>query len=113
MVDLVLDPSQLVDDMGLAKRVGEALHKHYPGYLWGVHVRSDQGVLMVYNLRLSGQWGFVLKLRDVYQDPTLKCVMRAGGEILERYSLSRSKMDAEQVAHMPKDNAGLRLFERG
>jgi hypothetical protein len=69
----------------LAKNVGEHLHRHYPGHLWAVNVGG--GVVTVQNLSLSGKWGFRIFENEI--DPDYKCVMRAGGELLERFNLRR------------------------
>ena len=111
MVDLVLDPSQLVDDMGLAKRVGEALHKHYPGHLWAVTCEGEKGIATVRNMMLSGNWGFILKLTDVYDDPGMKRVIRAGGEILERFRVSRAKVNHERIEELPTLPSGMPVFD--
>lgn len=84
-----------------AKNAADMLHKHYPGYLWGVNVDSKGGVMKVFNLTLSGQWGFVIKLAQL--DPEYRKVMRAGGEILERYRLSRSRRKENAVAELKRD----------
>lgn len=71
-------------DMILAKRAADKLHNHYPGHLWAVNVNSEGGVMVVKNMNVSFLYGYVLHLTTVYADPGLRCVMRAGGEILER-----------------------------
>jgi hypothetical protein len=43
---------------------------------------------MVQNTFLSGKMGFVLLTSQI--DPEMKAVMRAGGELLERYRVARS-----------------------
>ena len=92
-----------LNELLLSKKVGEHLNKHYPGHLWAVHVRG--GVVMVQNLLLSGKWGFILKEKDL--DPDLKMVMRAGGELLERYNVSRGRLSNASMANVKKSNTGL------
>ena len=76
-------------DVTLNNEVLRVLHRHYPDYGWFVDVPKDQGVVIVKNLDLIGNkpWGFVLK--RAMMDADLKCVMRAGGELLERYKRFR------------------------
>ncbi len=109
--------SQLIDvedaqlnanDMLLAKRMAETLTTHYPGHIWAVNVdsRPTVGIATVMNMRLSGKWGFVLHLKDLYTDPDLKSVMRAGGELLERYRLKVGRFNPDQYDALPTDHAG-------
>lgn len=83
------------DDVLLAKRCGDLLSKKYPQHLWAVHVNSRGGVLNIFNPLVSTRFGYVLKLKDVYLDTNLKCVMRAGGEILERAAMRRGTFNGE------------------
>ena len=76
-------------DVILAKDAADLLHKQYPGYLWAVHVNSKGGMLNIFCPNVSVRYGYTIRLNEVYADPTLKCVMRAGGEILERAKLRR------------------------
>jgi hypothetical protein len=79
-------------DIWLTKRIADKLNDHYPGHLWAVHLNDESlgGVVVIRNMALSGKYGFVLKLKRIYADPSLKCVMQAGGEMLERANMSRS-----------------------
>lgn len=85
------------DDILLAKRASATLNKHYPGHLWAVHVNSEGGVMVVKNFRVSFQYGMVLHLKNVYQDPSLKRVIRAGGELLERARMLRGRADGQSA----------------
>jgi hypothetical protein len=112
--DIVMDPRGL--GLGatpelLAKRISETLIKHYPGFLWGVNVNPDGGIVTVQNLSLTGRWGFILKLKELDTDPGLKKVMRAGGEILERFRLRRARAEQEAILALPRDNFGNKVFE--
>tara|TARA_R110000824_G_scaffold290671_1_gene479187 strand:- start:4370 stop:4696 length:327 start_codon:yes stop_codon:yes gene_type:complete len=75
----------------LAKNVAEILDKKYPGWLWAVHVMD--GVVTVKSMLLSGNWGFVLHANKIDND--YKTVMRAGGEILERYNQKRGTFNQD------------------
>lgn len=92
--------------MFLVKRVAETLHKHYPGHLWAVNINEEGGVITVMNLALSGKWGFLLKLKAVQEDPDLKSVMRAGGELLERYRLHRGRYIPGSLKALDRDYKG-------
>ena len=79
---------------------GETLKQAYPGYYWGVRVLSTQGVMQIVLLSATSRYGFTLKLADIYSASDLsKEVMRAGGEMLERFGLSRKGLNkAEYMA---------------
>lgn len=89
-------------DEVLAKNVADTLNKHYPGHLWAV--RIENSVVHVFNLALSGRWGFVLHKAKI--DPEMKVVMRAGGEILERYRVSRGRMRPDEYSALKTDAIG-------
>ncbi len=71
--------------------VGRQLVKHYPGWTWYVDCTPGSGVVTVRNLNIHGQYGFVIPIRDLYSDVDLKLVTMAGGELLERCNLPRSR----------------------
>lgn len=92
-------------DEVMAKGMAEVLHRHYPGYLWGVNIGG--GVVNVLNLSLSGKWGFTIKLPGQYSASDFdRQVMRAGGELLERYRLARGRFDNDRHAELKTDFAG-------
>lgn len=99
-IELDIEKGAKLDDMALATRAGEMLNKHYPGWLWAVNVNSEGGVMDIKNLQISSKYGFRLFLSQVYQDPNLKCVMRAGGEFLERVNKPRGMNRGDQVIHI-------------
>lgn len=99
-------------DFDMAKRVGDMLNKHYPGYMWAVNVSRETGMITVQNFTLSGEWGFYLHYTKVLEDPDLKIVMRAGGEILERYKLSRGKANQDIIQELPSDLLGRIQLDR-
>jgi hypothetical protein len=75
----------------VCRTVGSHLERLYPGWRWWVECKAETGVVYVKNLDLSGEYGFVVHLARLAQDPELKTVMRAGGEVLERYNQHRGK----------------------
>lgn len=77
-------------DYNMAKEMADTLHGAYPGHLWAVTCEGEKGIATVRNLALVGDWGFVLKLKDIFTaSDWKKKVLAAGGEILERFKLSR------------------------
>ena len=80
----------------LQQQIGETLKRHYPGYLWAVQVDILGGVVNIYNLTLTGRWGFVVHIKNI--DSRMKKIVDAGGEMLERYFMPRDRlMNSEQV----------------
>lgn len=99
-------------ELGLAKQMAEALHGAYPGHLWGVCVSERTGMADIRNLALSGQWGYRLKLKDHYSASEWRAeVIRAGGEILERFRVARGKA-TDAINALPVDVAGRPIFDR-
>ena len=99
-------PAQYQREIDLAKRVADVLHSHYPKHLWGVNADLRGGIIQILNMRLSGRWGFVLKVTDVESDPTMKTVVRSGGELLERYQMSRGKFNPDNYQTLKTDFKG-------
>lgn len=75
--------------VSLAKNMLTALAKHYPGVKegWTVMPVENQGIVQVTNSLLSGKMGFVLHVVSI--DEEMRSVIRAGGELLERYNVLR------------------------
>ncbi|MGW8182003.1 MAG: hypothetical protein ACWGQW_25015 [bacterium] len=114
MQDLTDDPNIIPLDFDMSKKIAELLHKNYPGHLWAVTVQSDQGIATVRNLYLSGNWGFLLKLRDIVSHKELNLhVVLAGGELLERYRLKRGKFNVDEYLSLPTNFAGNIIGDKG
>jgi len=92
-------------DVMLSVHAMEVLNRHYPQHQWYVGVDSEGGMVLSFALNISTRWGYRLKLSRVYQDPDLKCVMRGGGEILERAAATRARL---QAGWIPKLIEGVR-----
>lgn len=66
--------------------VGRQLVHHYPKWKWWVDCRLESGMISVRNISLHGDYGFYIGIADFLNETTPKIVMRAGGEILERFN---------------------------
>lgn len=108
----------------LIRQCAEKLLQAYPTHPWYVKMSSDKGLIYIYNMLVSIEYGFVLKTAQVQNDPELKCVVRAGGEILERAFLSRTNKPQEMAKKLDlqgmttlrnndKKNAIKRLIRNG
>ncbi len=95
----IIDPGALdVSGMlaNLTKRCGAALEAKYPGWMWLLNPDEEAGVMYFYSLRLSGEWGYTVKIADLQKrKQPEKLAIMAGGEILERYNIRRGKYDRE------------------
>jgi len=80
-------------DVDMARAIGDKLTEHYPGHPWFVEVDSIGGLVHISIPVLMHNWRFNLKLRELASDPGLKLVVKAGGEILERWQVPRSRID--------------------
>ena len=87
----------------LSAEVANKLQACYPGHIWLVTVLQG-GILQVVNPLLSRSMGFVIHLTKI--DPELKIVMRAGGELLERYRQRRGWIHTSAIAEAKRDSRG-------
>lgn len=98
-------------DQDLCIAVGEDLTATFPGYVWAVGCDHQAGVL---NIRLIldadaltsrrfGEYGYLLHISSVLGPGGQKKVRNAGGEVLERYGLPRTRapqdVSARAVEH--------------
>ena len=97
----------------LCKVVGDALERHYPGWMWAIQPDELGGILSIMALRLSGEWGYVFKLADLQGDAkvAVQKVMRGGGEILERFGVPRGTYRYADWAATRKDIAGMAIAD--
>lgn len=111
-----IEHSQIItpNDQMIAEHVMASLQEAYPNHPWYVYVDSAGGVIQIKHTALSDQKGFVLKLQGMFSASDLKDVaIRAGGEILERYNVSRGRFNAEEIAALPTDFAGRHVADEG
>jgi len=81
----------------LAKNLIKRLNMAYPVFcdeasgqsLWCIKVNEPGGVIEVTNLALNGNYGFLMHISRI--DPEGRKVIRAAGELLERYRISRGQ----------------------
>lgn len=113
LIELTDRPEVSILDFNMAKNMAEILHEAYPGHLWAVTCEGEKGIATVRNMMLSGQWGFVLKLSDLFSSSDMKKqVVMAGGELLERYRLRRGAANQDILAAMPTDFAGRSIGDK-
>lgn len=91
-------PTRMADqDVCIA--VGEDLEKHYPGLPWMVGCNHEAGTIAI-DLGVEKpigmeRYGMLLHLDTVLGSGGQKFVMRAGGELLERFGLRRDAVQKD------------------
>jgi len=99
-IDEAESPSQRTAkiEMWMAKKLGTALVRAYPNRQWGVQVNVAHGILIVVCPSVSNEKGYHIHMKgDTINGLEQRCVA-AGGEILERYGISRGrKVDEADV----------------
>lgn len=77
-------------DITVAKAITRVLLAHYRGHFWEVYCSRRDGIAWITIPLLMGNHKFVFKLRN---DITPSMIVKAGGEILERFNMPRSDID--------------------
>ena len=93
-------------NQAIAKQIAETLNKHYPGHAWMVDANVMQGIVRIHNLELSQEYGYILHIDKLANDPSMSLTIRAGGEFLERFGLKRGKLDRDELADKEMDLRG-------
>lgn len=83
----------------LVKGAADALERQYPNWLWAISPDERGGVVNIISMRLSGKWGYTLKVETMQTDIHHRRVIRAGGELLERFGFSARGYDREAWRH--------------
>jgi len=82
-------------ELAMCRMIVRVLNEHYPGHPWSVEVMADQGVAKISIPELLGQnWGYILHLDTMMP----RDVVKAGGEILERFKIPRAAVDLSAYA---------------
>lgn len=98
---------QNLADIEEAKRMSAVLQWHYPNHSWAVNVDSSQGIATIKNFRLSGNWGFLMKLKTFFSASEIdRQVVMAAGELLERYNLSRGAFRQHELDSLKANSMG-------
>jgi len=97
----------------LCSMIGRKLKKHYPGWAWYVECRRGTGVVVIKNMNIHGEYGFVLHLCELAKDTDLKLPILAGGELLERCNFPRGAMPERLEADRDVKNNIISLDTQG
>lgn len=104
-----IDPLMIVDplDQQLCELVARVLMMHYPGHDWLVEADRRKGFIDIRNISLAGEMGCRIPMDGPATSSELeKIAMRYGGEILERYHVTRGALQQDQIDMLPTDFAG-------
>lgn len=91
----------------LIHNVMKKLAKCFPGYDWLVSADDVAGCIDIYLPEMGGNHAYTLHIAKL--DARLDKVMKAGGEILERHNLSRTKMSHDDMAILERDFKGVAI----
>jgi len=94
-----------ISDQLLATDISRKLDQHYPGHLWAVNVDSIGGVVTIKNFAVSFTHGYLVKIKEVQDDPTRKACIMGAGEILERAHMRVGKARPGEKARKIDDIA--------
>lgn len=83
-----------IADIEICKAVAGVLMRHYPGHVWHVGCDTSPNVMMI-DIKLNypdklgclPKFGFKLRVTGCNDSK----IMKAGGELLERYRLARTR----------------------
>ena len=77
--------------VSLHNNIIKALRSAYPKWAdyWHITIDTRGGIVQVRNLKLSGDFGFVLHITKI--DPEMKRVREMAGELFERFNVARKR----------------------
>ena len=97
-----------VQEYEIARAVWSRLYEYYPGHNW--HVIVEQGLIRIRHMNLHADYGITMGLEEL--TPEGKELMRAGGEMLERFNLARTRAHMDKIKELPKDHTGGEVFHK-
>lgn len=89
----------------LCKDIADLLVKRYPGWSWAVQPDDRGGIINIFNLHLHPEYGYTIRMVDIQNDPSRRCAIAGGHEILRRFRMP-DRMDPHQLAEAPRDMHG-------
>ena len=108
-LEVATDPIEAeyrIKDRILAKKIGLEFIRHYPGHGWEVHSDIQNGIVNIFNRHMSALHGYRIKTQNIRLDTLSRDVKRIGGEILERFGLSRDRFDADHIRDIQSRTRG-------
>jgi hypothetical protein len=89
-------------EIAMAKVFARVLGHYYPGYMWGVKVDARQKFALIQIAAIMRtEQVFMVPLEKLQNENDINKFMRlAGGEILERFRLSRGKIQEDAFLNL-------------
>jgi len=98
------DRKQAKLEMWIAKSIGDALIANYPNREWGVRVDVSGQMIILTCDSLSLERGYYLPMKGDTIKQLQKRAVRACGEVLERFNVSRSVIfNPDHLETVPRD----------
>lgn len=86
-----VEANNCVQATALCQKIGNALAKHYPRRKWYVDVNWEGKIASVFAADISMEYGYQLHINKISEEIE-KAAVKAGGELLERFKLSRERL---------------------
>jgi hypothetical protein len=86
-------------DLRLTQACAATLELHYPGHPWLIEASHQQGVVYISIPIFTGRNKYVIHINVLKVDPGLRHVVRAGGEILERFKIPRQRFSVDNYVN--------------
>jgi len=90
----------------LCRDIGAMLVKHYPNRQWFVEVSIVGGVAQIQCPSITMQYGYTVHIHDKTHDQLKKAVVKAGGQLLEMFKLSRERDASGGEELLARDSRG-------
>jgi hypothetical protein len=88
--------------------IGPLLANTYPGYRWRVEPDAKNGIVDIRCEHTNCKFGYTLIPSRYFSETQWRAaIIKAGGEILERFNMSRRGFDAVDFLTRERDFAGL------
>jgi len=75
----------------VCREIGAILQQHYPGRVWHVHTSVAGGVAQIQCPSISSLYGYTLHIHNKTNDQMRSGAVKAGGQLLEMFKLSRDQ----------------------
>ena len=89
-----------------AGRIGSEMVRLYPGHGWEVHCNIAHGIINIFNRHMTATAGYRLKISELNHIRLTQQLKKIGGEMLERFGLSRERFEADVVQQIQHDTKG-------
>lgn len=115
---LQVDSKRQMKEFVLANEINNHLQRIYPNYRWMVAVDTIGGIIKIAESNLQDPTTpYMIRLDEVPSDKILhRYLIKAGGEILERFNVGRERKTQEQVRTIiktaPRDVRGNAVMDK-